>query len=199
MRVPIRLVFHQSKCISAIKRILLYYRHVYIVVFVNFFHEFVCSFHLTHVFLCSLLLRCMLKSSALRVGVKTLEIPWEKFLPVWKQSFVISGFKRSHITYQAFRSTPCLIRDQTQTAAGISSVFLSCLKEQRRFDVRKMHDSCFFLMEREIRTRTRAGQASSQASATHLNGGNLDFSFRWDMLVISSKSLKSVYHFFVIG
>jgi len=59
MHVPFVLVFHQSKSISAIKRILIYYRHACILVFF-------------HVFVCSLLMRCMLKSSSLRVGVKTL-------------------------------------------------------------------------------------------------------------------------------
>ena len=58
MRVPFMLVFHQCKCISAIKRIL-YYCQVYMLVC---FHAFVSSF----------LLRRMLESSALRVGVKTL-------------------------------------------------------------------------------------------------------------------------------
>jgi len=33
MRVPFMLVFHQSICISAIKRILFYYRHVYALLF----------------------------------------------------------------------------------------------------------------------------------------------------------------------
>jgi len=33
------LVFHQNKCISVIKRIPFYYRHLYILVF---FHVFVC-------------------------------------------------------------------------------------------------------------------------------------------------------------
>jgi len=51
MRVPFIFVFHQSKCISAIKRIIYYYRHVYIFVFF-------------HVFVRSLSLRCMLKSIA---------------------------------------------------------------------------------------------------------------------------------------
>jgi len=32
IRMPFMLVCHQSKCISAIKRILFYYRHVYILV-----------------------------------------------------------------------------------------------------------------------------------------------------------------------
>jgi len=61
MHMHFILVFHQSKCISAIKRasILFYYRHVCILVFF-------------HVLLCSVLLRCMLKSGALRVVAKTL-------------------------------------------------------------------------------------------------------------------------------
>ena len=59
MRMPFMLVFYQSKCISAIKRILFYYFHVSI-------------FELIHAFVCSLSLRCMLKPRALRVGVKTL-------------------------------------------------------------------------------------------------------------------------------
>jgi len=58
-RMPFMLVFHQSKGSSAIKCILFYYLHVYILV-------------LIHIFVCSLLLRCMLKPRALRVGVKTL-------------------------------------------------------------------------------------------------------------------------------
>jgi len=57
--VTSRLTFHQSNCASAIKRKLFYYRHVSIFVFF-------------HVFLCSLLLPCMLESSALRVGEKML-------------------------------------------------------------------------------------------------------------------------------
>jgi len=52
-------LFHQSKCISAIKRVLFYYRHTSIFVFF-------------HVFVCSLLLRFLIKSNALHVGVKTL-------------------------------------------------------------------------------------------------------------------------------
>jgi len=40
MRVPFMLVFYQSKSISAIKLIFLYYRHVCILVF---FHALVCS------------------------------------------------------------------------------------------------------------------------------------------------------------
>jgi len=59
MRVPFMLVFHQSKCISAVKRMLFYYRHIYIFVFV-------------HVFVCCLLLPNMLISTALRLRVKTL-------------------------------------------------------------------------------------------------------------------------------
>jgi len=43
------LVFHQSKCISVIKRILFYYLHVYILEFI-------------HAFVCSLSLQCMLAS-----------------------------------------------------------------------------------------------------------------------------------------
>jgi len=58
MRVPFMLVFHQSKGISAVKRTRFYYCHAYILV----------SFH---VFVFTLSLPCMLKSSALRVGVKT--------------------------------------------------------------------------------------------------------------------------------
>jgi len=53
------LVFHQSNYASAIKRMLFYYRHISIFVFF-------------HVFLCSMLLPCTLKSTVLRVGVKTL-------------------------------------------------------------------------------------------------------------------------------
>jgi len=57
MRMPFTLVFHQSECISAIKRLLFYYRHVCILLF---FRVFVCSF----------LLKCILKSTALLVGMK---------------------------------------------------------------------------------------------------------------------------------
>jgi len=53
------LVFHQSKGIRAIKPILLHYCHVYTLV-------------LFHVFVCSLLLRCILTSSVLRMEVKAL-------------------------------------------------------------------------------------------------------------------------------
>jgi len=53
MRVSSKLMFHQITCISAIKRILFYYRHVYILV----------SFH---VFVFSLLLRSIFKYNALR-------------------------------------------------------------------------------------------------------------------------------------
>jgi len=59
MRVPFMLVFHQRKCTSAIKRIPFYYFHVYIFEFIR-------------LFACYLLLRCMLKPLARRVGVKTL-------------------------------------------------------------------------------------------------------------------------------
>jgi len=58
MRVRYMFVFRQSKCFSAIKLILFNYRHVYILV-------------LFYVLWCSLSLRCMLKSSAFRVGMKT--------------------------------------------------------------------------------------------------------------------------------
>jgi len=44
-RVPFMLVFHQNKCISAIKRMLFNYRHEYILVF---FHEFVFLVTATH-------------------------------------------------------------------------------------------------------------------------------------------------------
>jgi len=53
------LELHQSNCASAIKRMLFYYGHISIFVFF-------------YVFVCSLLLTCMLKSTALRVGMKTL-------------------------------------------------------------------------------------------------------------------------------
>jgi len=53
------LVFHQSNCAGAIKRMIFCYRHISI-------------FMLFHVFVCSLLLPCMLKSTALRVGVQML-------------------------------------------------------------------------------------------------------------------------------
>jgi len=58
MRSPFMSVFHQSKCISTIKRILFYY-HVCILVFF-------------HVLVCSLLLLCVLRSIALRAGMKIL-------------------------------------------------------------------------------------------------------------------------------
>jgi len=57
--IPYMLVFHQSKCISAIKRIPFYYFPVYVLEFI-------------HVFVCSLSLRCVLKHRALHVVVKTL-------------------------------------------------------------------------------------------------------------------------------
>jgi len=47
MKMPFMLVFHQSECISAIKRILFYYFHVY-------------NFEFIYVFVSSLSLRCML-------------------------------------------------------------------------------------------------------------------------------------------
>jgi len=59
IRMRFMLVFHQSKCINAIKRIPFYCRHVYIL---GFIHVFVYSFSL----------RCMRKSRTLRVGMKTL-------------------------------------------------------------------------------------------------------------------------------
>jgi len=62
MRMPFILVFHRSKCISTIKRILYFSTTA----------TYVCSLVFYHVLVCSLLLRCMLKSCALRVGVKTL-------------------------------------------------------------------------------------------------------------------------------
>jgi len=55
MRVSFMLVFHKSHCASVIKRLLFYYRHIFTFVFF-------------HVFACSLLLPCMLTSTALRVG-----------------------------------------------------------------------------------------------------------------------------------
>ena len=58
-RAPFMLLFHQSKCISAVQRVLFYYRHIYTLVFV-------------HVFVCCLLLPIMLISTALRLRVKTL-------------------------------------------------------------------------------------------------------------------------------
>jgi len=59
IRILFMLVFHQNILISAIKRTLCYYLHVCILVFI-------------HVFVCSLLLQCMLKRRMLHVGVKTL-------------------------------------------------------------------------------------------------------------------------------
>jgi len=55
MPVLFMLMFHQSKCISAIKCILFYYRYAYIPVF-------------CHVLVCSLLLRCMLKVQRVACG-----------------------------------------------------------------------------------------------------------------------------------
>ena len=57
--VPFMLVFHQSKCISVIKRILFCLPHVYILV---------CF----RVFVCFLLMQCMHKSRVFHAGVKTL-------------------------------------------------------------------------------------------------------------------------------
>jgi len=59
LSVSFMLVIRQGKCVSAIKRVLFCYHKVSIFVFF-------------HVFLCSLLLPCMLKSTALRVEVKAL-------------------------------------------------------------------------------------------------------------------------------
>jgi len=59
MRVPYMLGFHQCKSTNAIKRMHFYYFHVYI-------------FEFIHTSVCSLLLRCILKPVALRLGVKTL-------------------------------------------------------------------------------------------------------------------------------
>jgi len=89
MRASYMLVFHQSKYISAIKRILFYYRHVYILVFF-------------HVFMCSLLLRCMLKkSSALRVGVKTLHQWFPTFLISRPHSKLLHKRSAPDITYNS--------------------------------------------------------------------------------------------------
>ena len=59
--------FHQSNCASAIKRMRLYYRHIYIFVFF-------------HVFAFSMLLPFMLKSTALRAGAQmlcnTISLKW---------------------------------------------------------------------------------------------------------------------------
>jgi len=55
MPVFFMLLFHQSNRVSAIMRMLYYYRRISIFVFF-------------HVFVCSLLLSCMLESTALRVG-----------------------------------------------------------------------------------------------------------------------------------
>jgi len=54
MRVPFMFVLNQSNCVSAIKRLIFYYRHKSI-------------FVLFHVLACSLLLPYVLKSIALRV------------------------------------------------------------------------------------------------------------------------------------
>ena len=55
MRMPFMLVFHQSKCITGIKRILFYCCQIYIL-------------ELVHVFVCSLSLRCMLKTLRVAYG-----------------------------------------------------------------------------------------------------------------------------------
>jgi len=52
------LVFHQSNCASALKHMLFYYCHI-------------STFMYFRVFVCSLLLRRVFKSTTLRVGVKT--------------------------------------------------------------------------------------------------------------------------------
>jgi len=43
MRMPFMLVFHQSKCISAITRILSYYFHVYVFEFIHVFCVFLIT------------------------------------------------------------------------------------------------------------------------------------------------------------
>jgi len=53
------LVFDQSNRVGVIKRMLFYHRHISVLVFFQ-------------IFVCSLLLACILESIALRVGVKTL-------------------------------------------------------------------------------------------------------------------------------
>ena len=96
MRVLFMFVFHQSKCVSAIKRILFFYRDVCTLVF----------FHILVV--CSLLLRLMLKSSVLRVGVKTICNIME-FEGALDQRFSIHFEARtsSGMKYRFF--TPCTI------------------------------------------------------------------------------------------
>ena len=59
MRVSYMLVFHQSKCMCAIKRIFFYYCHVYILEFIL-------------VFVFSLLLRCIFKISRVACGSEDL-------------------------------------------------------------------------------------------------------------------------------
>jgi len=82
MYMPFMLVFHQSECISAIKRILFYYFRVHI-------------FESIYVFVSSLSLRCMLIPCALRVGVKTLHtinqtefMSWSMFVR-WRPSSIL--------------------------------------------------------------------------------------------------------------
>jgi len=53
------LVFDQNNRVGVIKRMLFYHRHISVLVFFQ-------------IFVCSLLLACILESIALRVGVKTL-------------------------------------------------------------------------------------------------------------------------------
>jgi len=53
MSVPFMLVFHQSECISAIKRMLFYYLHIYIF---DFIHVFV--FLITVIYACTSRVAC---------------------------------------------------------------------------------------------------------------------------------------------
>jgi len=59
MNVPFMLVLHQRKCIIVIELI-------------RFFYHKLCIFMFFDVFVCSLLLRCIHKSSPFHVGVMTL-------------------------------------------------------------------------------------------------------------------------------
>ena len=86
---------HQSNCVSASKRMLFYYRHISIFVFF-------------HVFECSLLLPCMLKSYALCVGMKMLynTIPLRMNLFNLFLTFKTTMSKPNSL--QSQKSCPCL-------------------------------------------------------------------------------------------
>jgi len=98
MRMPFMLVFHQSKCISAIKRLLFYYRHKCTLVF---FQALMCS--------CVI---CYYRSSALRVRVKTLYSAIQVILIETGQApliFVFSRNKAKTFHHAKLRSCKCTI------------------------------------------------------------------------------------------